>query len=104
MRDYIIPSWASIQFVEHVDILCETHPGLIRRKSQTIEVNIFMLIIRSKTNNVTLIRGDIDKCELPIKASQSGIFLSVSRPDFDREAEVSLQSEVERGERMNYTR
>src|SRR5215469_6865430 len=104
MGNHVIPSRASIQFVEHVDILCETHPGLVRRKSQTIEVDIFMLVIRSKTNNVTLIRGDIDKCELAIKASQSGIFLSSSRADFDREAEVSLRSEVERGERMNYTR
>src|SRR5262249_50268847 len=93
--DYIIPSRARLQSVEHVDILYETHPGLVRRKSQTIEVNIFMLVIRSKTDNVTLIRSDIDKCELAIKASQSGILLSSFRPDFDREAEVSLRSEVE---------
>src|SRR5262245_1570245 len=104
MRDYIIPSRANIQFVEHVDILYETHPGLVRSKSQTIEVNIFVLVIRSKTDNITLIRSDIDKCELAIKAGQSGKFLSSSRPDFDREAEVSLRSKVERGERMDYAR
>jgi len=92
MGDCIIPSRASIQFVEHVDILYETHPGLVRRKFQTIEVNIFMLVIRSKTDNVTLIRSDIDKCELAIKAGQSGVFLSSFRADFDREAEVSLRS------------
>src|SRR5271165_5311879 len=102
--DYIIPSRANIQFVEHVDILHKTHTGLVRRKSQTIEVNIFMLEIRSKTDNVTLIRNDIDKCEPTIKASQSGKFLSSFRPDFDREAEVSLRSEVERGNRMDYAR
>ena len=60
MDDDIVPSRASIQFVEHVDILYETHPGLVRRKSQTIEVNIFMFVIRSKTDNVALIRSEID--------------------------------------------
>ena len=63
-----------------------------------------MVVIRSKTDSVTLIRGDIDKCELAIKASQSGKFLSLFQPFFDRKAEVSLRSEVERGNRMDYER
>jgi hypothetical protein len=63
-----------------------------------------MVVIRSKTDSVTLIRSDIDKCELAIKPSQSGKFLSLFQPFFDRKAEVSLRSEVERGNRMDYAR
>src|SRR5215469_5241310 len=104
LGDYIVPGRPSIQFVEHVDKLQETHTSLVRRKSQTIEVNIFMVGIRSKTDNVALIRSDIDNCELAIKASQSRKSLSLFQPFFDRKAEVSLRSEVERGNRMNYER
>jgi len=63
-----------------------------------------MVGIRSKTDNVALIRSDIDDCELAIKASQSRKSLSLFQPFFDRKAELSLRSEVERGNRMNYER
>ena len=104
MGDYIVPSRASIQFVEHVDKLQETHSGLVRGKPQTIEVNIFMVIIRSKTDNITLIRGDVDNGELPIKASQSRKLLSLFEPFFNRKAEVPLRSEIEGGNWVHYER
>jgi hypothetical protein len=47
-----------------------------------------MVGIRSKTDNVALIRSDIDNCELAIKASQSRKSLSLFQPFFDRKAEA----------------
>src|SRR5215469_12768839 len=104
LGDCIVPSRAGIQFVEHVDKLQETHPGLVRRKRQTIEVNIFMVKFRSKTDSITLIRSDVDNGELAIKASQSRKLLSLFEPFFDRKAEVPLRSEIEGGNWMNYER
>ena len=89
--DGIIPNRMAMQFIEPAQILHQTGLDLFRRERQAVKINILVLIIRPKTDYVSLVCGDVDKLELTIKPSQRGVTLALLGPCLDRETEMTLR-------------
>src|SRR6267143_1976559 len=83
----VVPTRILMEGIECVYVFVKSLARLHRRSQRVVEINILAPIISAQTNDIALVRHDVDERVPPIKTFQCGVLLSNGLARFDGKAE-----------------